>query len=77
MPDSSFFVRQARRALGDSAAEESRATLRADSYQVIVVESLEQGVIVSLVSRPPRLGGGGLVWVDIETRCPIVLRRYE
>ena len=23
------------------------------------------------------IGGGGLVWVDVESGCPVVLRRYE
>jgi hypothetical protein len=30
-----------------------------------------------LVDPPGFLGGGGVVWVDGETGCPIVLVRYE
>jgi len=52
--------------------------LRVDDYQAITTASLEQGVIVSLVPANPRTrGGGGLVWVDTETLCPIILRLYE
>ena len=52
--------------------------MKVNDYQIIKTSTLEQGVIVSVVvARPPVLGRGGLVWVDLETGCPIVLRRYE
>jgi len=47
----------------------------------LVVDSLEhvkQGMVISLVRREPKgTGGGGLVWVDGETGCAVVLKRYE
>ena len=52
--------------------------LKVDDFQVIKTASLEQGIIVSLVLANPRIrGGGGLVWIDAETFCAIVLRLYE
>jgi len=77
-PDSTFFARQAIGALSDSVTRRLGFELKVNDYQIIKTSTLEQGVIVSVVvARPPVLGGGGLVWVDLETGCPIVLRRYE
>jgi len=77
-PDRSFVVRQAIGALSDSVSRRLGFEFKVDDYQIIKTATLEQGVIVSIVvARPPVLGGGGLVWVDVETGCPIVLRRYE
>ncbi len=74
--DSAFIVRRAMEAIADSS--ESRMALQVDGFQVIRTAHLEQGVIVSLVSaNPATRGGGGLVWVDAETHCPIILRLYE
>lgn len=71
--DSSFAVEQARRAVSQPGL-----TLKVDAIQVIRGQSGELGLIISLVAaQPPVVGGGGLVWVDLETGCPIVLRRYE
>ncbi len=75
--DSAYVVTQASRAIADSE-KSVRVALRVDDFQVIKTASLQQGVIVSLVPANPRTpGGGGLVWVDAETFCPIILRLYE
>ena len=74
--DSAFIVSRAIKAVTDSAG--SRIALKVDDFQVIKTASLEQGVLVSLVAANPHTrGGGGLVWVDAETLCPIILRLYE
>ena len=74
--DSAFVVAQAVRAIADSTKDSN--PLKVDDFQVIETASLKLGIIVSLVSANPRTrGGGGLVWVDAETRCAIVLRIYE
>jgi len=74
--DSAFIVSRAIKAVADSAR--NRIALKVDDFQVIRTASLEQGVIVSLVAANPHArGGGGLVWVDTETLCPIILRLYE
>jgi hypothetical protein len=71
--DRTFAVEQARRALSQPGV-----TLKVDSIQVVRGQGIELGLIISLLSEtPPVVGGGGLVWVDVETGCPIVLRRYE
>lgn len=71
--DSSFVAEQARGVLSRPGY-----TLRVDSFQPVRASGIEVGVLISLVSsEPPVVGGGGLVWVDVETGCPIVLRRYE
>jgi len=75
--DSTYIVSQATKVIMDSAGTLA-APFRVDDYHVIKTASLEQGVIVSLVpTNPHTRGGGGLVWVDAETFCPIVLRFYE
>jgi len=66
--DSAFAVNQARRALGDFLSEDPNLV-------PFRVEIVTHGVIVSLVSkRPTGTGGGGLVWIDRDNGCPIVLR---
>jgi hypothetical protein len=71
--DSSFVAEQAR-----SLLSRPGYSLRVDSFQTVSSRGVELGVLVSLVSsEPPVAGGGGLAWVDIETGCAIVLRRYE
>jgi hypothetical protein len=38
----------------------------------------EGALIRLLISGPSSVrGGGGLVWVEAETACPVVLTRYE
>ncbi|SRR6266496_295928 len=74
--DSAFIVSRAIKVVTDSAG--SRIGLKVDDFQVIKTASLEQGVIVSLVAANPHTrGGGGLVWVDAETLCPMILRLYQ
>lgn len=70
--DSSFVVEQAR-----SVLSRPEYTLRLDSFQPVRASGIEVGVLISLMPPPTVVGGGGLVWVDVETGCPIVLRRYE
>jgi len=74
--DSSFAAGQAIRALTDSNSKRAGLTFKVNYYQVVAEG---QGVAISVVpaSRPLPVGGGGLVWVDLETGCPIILRHYE
>ena len=76
--DSTFLIKQATAALTDSVTKRLGIVFRVDDFQLIKTASLEQGVIISLVlARPIVRGGGGLVWVDTETACATVLKRYE
>src|SRR5258708_5674356 len=76
--DSTFVVHQAIGALSDSVSQRQGFEFKVDQFQVIKTRTLEQGAIVSLaVARPTVVGGGGLVWGDLETGGAIVLRRYE
>ena len=43
----------------------------------VTVTLLEGWLIRLMPINRMTLGGGGLVWVDGETGCPIVLKRYE
>jgi hypothetical protein len=76
--DSTFAVAQAQRLL-----EDTLLPLKADSVRTVGMQSLLDGLPVFegwlVVLSPTRLalGGGGRVWVDGETGCAIVLRRYE
>lgn len=72
--DSAFVVEQARRALSRSGE-----TLAPRLIQPVRDQSIELGLLVSFaVADPPNVvGGGGMVWVDLESGCAIVLRRYE
>jgi phage-related tail fiber protein len=72
--DSAFAVEQARNAVIGSTFSSSSMSLKPYAIQPV-----EQGILVSLVSAGPgvSLGGGGLVWIDGETGCPILLKRYE
>lgn len=67
--DSTYLVRQAQRALADMG-------LTVASFTVVTSNHGEQGVVISLVDIQS-VGGGGLVWVDFDTDCPIVLKGYE
>ena len=52
--------------------------MRVDAFQPIRINQVEMGVLISaVVGNASRLGGGGLVWVDVETACPIILKEYE
>ena len=69
--DSSFAVGQARGALEGRSSMTPGLSARA-------ITVTEEGLIISLVVKEPRgTGGGGLVWVDGETGCAIILKRYE
>lgn len=48
-------------------------------FKLASMRRVEEGYLVSLVTakEPPPLGGGGLLWVDAETGCVVVLRLYE
>ena len=72
--DSAFVVEQARRALSQPGE-----MLAPRLIQPVRDQSIELGLLVSLeVANPPKVvGGGGLVWVDLESGCALVLRRYE
>lgn len=61
------------------ALEQPGETLIARQMQPVRDQGVELGLLVSLaVARPQNMvGGGGLVWVDLESGCAIVLRRYE
>ena len=72
--DSAFVVEQARRALSRPGE-----MLAPRLIQPVRDQSIELGLLVSLdvVNPPTVVGGGGLVWIDLESGCAIVLRRYE
>lgn len=72
--DSAFQVAQARRALSRTEREVAPSLL-----QPVVDRGIELGVVVSLVTAGPnpQIGHGGLVWVDFDTGCAIVLQHYE
>lgn len=72
--DSIFAVEQARRALAQPGV-----TLAPRQIQPVRDQGIELGLLISLAVTEPRnlVGGGGLVWVDLESGCAIVLRRYE
>lgn len=72
--DSAFAMAQARRALGQSGPP-----LAAHLIQPIRDQGIELGLLISLIASEPSkvVGGGGLVWVDLESGCATVLRRYE
>jgi hypothetical protein len=65
----------ARRALEGA---DTTVRLRVDTV-ITVADGVYEGSLVRMLpdSSTPRLGTGGLVWVDGETNCAIVLKRYE
>jgi hypothetical protein len=69
--DSSFAVRAA------SAALQAQDSL--GPFKPAKIRAFEEGFLVSLVvaKEPPTLGGGGLVWVDGDSGCAVILRLYE
>ena len=72
--DSTFAIEQARRALSQPGV-----TLAPRLIQPVRDQGIELGLLISLAVTEPRnvVGGGGLAWVDLESGCAIVLRRYE
>jgi|SRR5437867_2433528 len=74
--DSVFVVAQALSIVEDTLLPLQPYSIRRVEEHVGGV-SLLQGFLVSLMPTRPTLGGGGLVWVDSETGCPILLERYE
>ncbi len=72
--DSTFLVEQAQASL-----QEPGVPLKPDHFTPVVEKGIELGVLISLVGADARsgVGSGGLVWVDIETGCAIILRPYE
>jgi len=68
--DSSFAVAQATDALAGQYLS--------GGYKPLRIERVRDGMLLSLVpERPQGTGGGGLIWVDGETGCAMVLKRYE
>ena len=66
--DSSFAVIRAKEALGDSV-------FGRDFLALFKLERVEKGMVISLVPREPStIDGGGLVWVDRDNGCAVVLR---
>jgi len=81
--DSAFAVAQARHLFDSSylALEEhsvERVVARLVAKDSSVALSLPEGWLVRLMPVAKNtLGGGGLVWVNGATGCPILLIRYE
>jgi hypothetical protein len=66
--DSAFVIDQATHAIPGTAPS---------SLKPSGIREVEEGFLVSVVHVRPTLGGGGLVWVNRESGCPIVLIHYE
>ena len=72
--DSAYVVGVAAEALSPGGL----ADLRPVAYEAIVADGpIEEGILVRLAPHAPRLGGGGLVFVDAESGCALALRVYE
>src|SRR5438105_15726735 len=68
--DSSFAVAQATDAIAGHYLSAG--------YKPVRIEQARDGMLISLVpERPQGTRGGGLIWVDGETGCAMVLKRYE
>jgi hypothetical protein len=69
--DSAFAVQQASRKL--------QTPHHTWTFAPQSVQAVPEGFLVRMLVQEPRglMGGGGLVWVDGETGCAIVLIRYE
>jgi hypothetical protein len=69
--DSVFAVDQA----GGALKEPGKARV----FRPVFIDRVKEGLLIRMVvAQPPGfLGGGGLVWIDAETGCAIVLIRYE
>jgi hypothetical protein len=70
--DSAFVASQALRTVAGNGG-----VLRVALFQGIQAHGVEVGILVSVVRSDATVGGGGLVWVDSETGCAILLRRNE
>jgi hypothetical protein len=77
--DSVFIVEQAARALVAGTTTHPVQLSPDTILHVYSRHGIHEGAIVRLLLTKPQSmrGGGGLVWVDMETGCPTVLRRYE
>lgn len=78
--DSAFAVVQAKRILQDTSLSLKPSSVTPVGPQSLLDDRpMFQGFLVSLgpARRPLVLGGGALVWIDGETGCAIVLKRYE
>ena len=76
--DSTFAVERAREVLEDTLLPLKPASVRTVGEQSLLDGlPMFEGFLVTLAATRPVLGGGGLVWVDGETGCPILLKRYE
>ena len=81
--DSAFAVTQARSLFASSdfplkPQSAERVVARVMSQDSSVSVDLPEGWLVRLIPENPNtLGGGGLIWVDGETACPVLLRHYE
>lgn len=76
--DSVWVEQVGRRAL--DSAQTLRAPLVLEELRWVRTRSgLEEGALARFVSsnRTVSSGFGGLVWVDVESGCALVLRRYE
>src|SRR5688500_16049056 len=73
--DSAYVVRAAAEAFGARGP----AALEPTSFEPLVAPGpINEGVLVRLRPRNRNvIGGGGLAFVDEESGCAIVLRRYE
>lgn len=62
-----------------AASYGNAAVLTLDTVIGVHSAGMNEGSLVRLgpPSSPPTYGVGGLVWLDGETNCAIVLRRYE
>jgi hypothetical protein len=64
------------------AVDQARTAFQTDTARFVLapstIDRVKEGLLVRLVVTEPRgTLGGGLVWVDTETGCAIVLIRYE
>jgi hypothetical protein len=65
------------------AVDQARVALQTDTARFVLapssIDRVKEGLLIRLIVIEPRgtLGGGGLVWIDTETACAIVLTRYQ
>lgn len=76
--DSSWVEKVSRQALDSAQARHPDLVLEEINW-IRTRSGIEEGALARFVSssRVVSTGFGGLVWVDMETGCAIVLRRYE
>jgi hypothetical protein len=74
--DSAYVVRVATEVF---SAHGEAANLRTLSYEAVRAPGpIEEGILVRLVPRGSRqMGGGGLVFVELESGCAVPLKLYE